>query len=307
MKNIMKKNPLVSVIMPVYNAGDFLVDSIQSILNQTYQNIELIIINDASTDDSLKIINKFQNKHPQIIRLINLKKTLNRGGDASANIGLQKAKGKYIARMDADDIAGPQRLEKQVEFLEDNPLIFLVGSNADVINKKGKVIGEKIVPETSEEIRNNYFTFHPIIHPTVLFRKNLKGKKFSYQIKYSANNDYLTFFRIVCQGVRFANLPEKLIQYRIHGKNDTFSNIKEKYFNTLKIRFEMVKKMYQFPTLKQWLIVFAQTAVFLLLPSQILVYIYLISKDIIKIDEIGKKQYSKLSRLFKKTKNMAFS
>jgi glycosyltransferase involved in cell wall biosynthesis len=304
MKNKNKnQNPLVSVIMPVYNAGNFLMKAIESILNQTYQNFEFIIVDDASTDNSWEIIQKYTKKYPQKIKAFQLKKTLNRGGDACANFALKKAKGKYIVRMDADDIAHPKRLEKQVEFLEKNKNVFLVGSNAWVIDKKGKKIGEKKVPTSYQEIYKQYFIFHPIIHPSVMFRKYIKGKKFFYPKKFSANNDYYVFFNLLLSGFIFKNLEEKLLYYRIHGKNDTFSNMREKFFNTLKIRFLMVKKGYE-PDLKQWLTCFLQSFLFLLLPEKFLKFLYLISRGIIKID-FKKNFFPKLS--FLKKANLAFS
>lgn len=278
-----QKKPLVSVIMPVYNAGNFLVEAIESILKQTYQNFEFIIINDHSTDNSWDIIQKYQKKYPKKIKAINLKRNLNKGGDACANVGLSKAKGKYIARMDADDIAHPQRLEKQVKFLEKNKDVFLVGSNAKVIDKEGKVIGIKKVPTSYEDIYKSFFTFNPIIHPTVIFRRVIKGKVFSYPKKFSANNDYYFFFKMLCKDYKFVNLREELLYYRIHGNNDTFNNMREKFLNTLRIRLIMVLKYKYRPTLKQWLINIAQLIAIFLLPSQVAKKIYLLSKGIINI------------------------
>ena len=232
--------PLVSVVMPVYNAQDYLAEAINSMLSQTYQNFELIIIDDASKDSSPEIIKRYQKKFPKKIKIITVKKNLNRGGDHCANLGIEIAKGKYIARMDADDISLPHRLEKQVEFLEKNPKVFLLGSNAYVIDKRGKVIGDKLEPSSSEEIYKSYTRFHPIIHPSAMCRRLINGRKFLYKIKYNANNDYYTFFSLLCQGFVFRNLDEKLIYYRIHETNDTFVNIKGKLINTLKIRFEMI-------------------------------------------------------------------
>src|SRR5574340_1133697 len=207
----MKKNnsqPLVSVIMPVYNAGEYLVEAIDSIIKQTYRNFEFIIINDNSSDESWKIIRRYQKKYPRFIKTVNLTKTMNRGGDACANEGLKKAKGKYIARMDADDIAFPKRLEKQVGFLEKNPNIFLVGANAWVIDKKGKIIGKKEEPSTTSAIYKAYFTFHPIIHPVSMFRRKIGKDQFFYPKKFSANNDYYIFFKMLCQGSQYINLKE---------------------------------------------------------------------------------------------------
>lgn len=145
-------SPLVSVIMPVYNAGGFLVEAIESILHQTYRKFEFIIVDDCSTDGSWKVISRYQRRYPKVIKAIRMKKQLNKGGDASANTAYRMTRGAFIARMDADDIAHPERLEKQVKFLHDNPDVLMVGSQAHVINKSGEVVGDKTVPTSHEEI-----------------------------------------------------------------------------------------------------------------------------------------------------------
>jgi hypothetical protein len=183
--------------------------------------------------------------------------------------------------MDADDIATPDRLEKQVAFLQQNPDIFLVGSNAFVINQDGDSIGEKKVPQKSEEIFKSYFTFNPLIHPAAMFRSHHpNGKPFRYTIKYSANNDLYTFFKLQCQGAQFENIPENLLYHRIHGGNDTFHNIKQKFFNTLKIRFEMIKTYGYEPSLKQIGTTLLQLSIILVLPNVVLKNLYLFSKGI---------------------------
>lgn len=281
----MKRQPLVSVVMPVYNAKPYLVPAIKSILKQTYKNIEFIIVDDLSTDGSLAIIEKYASSYPQI-RLIKMKRNLNSGGDRCANEGIKKARGKYIGRMDADDIAHPKRLEAQVAFLEQHKGVFLVGSNAHVINAQGEIIGEKKEPLTPQDIYASYFTFHPLIHPSCMFRSKINGRKFSYRLSYTANNDYLTFFTLLCRGAVFANLPEKLLYYRIHGKNDTFINMKEKFFNTLKIRLTMVAKYGYKPDIPAIMTNVAQTVVVLLLPEKLLFTLYLTSKGILKKESL---------------------
>ncbi|MBI2031737.1 MAG: glycosyltransferase [Candidatus Levybacteria bacterium] len=283
---ITETKPLVSVIMPVFNAGSFLTDAIESILHQTYKNIEFIIVDDCSTDESWKIIKSYQKKYPSIIKTIRLKKNLNKGGDSCANIALKYARGKYIARMDADDISGIDRLEKQVEFLEKNPDIFMVGSNAHVINTRGIIIGEKLEPLTNNDIYKSYARFHPIIHPSIMLRRLISAKRFYYQIKYSANNDYHTFFKLICTGFKFANLEEKLVYYRIHSTNDTFVNIKNKFMNTLKIRLRMFMHYNYKPTPKDVLISFIQSVLLFALPERVTKDLYLISKGIIKIKDL---------------------
>jgi glycosyltransferase involved in cell wall biosynthesis len=285
-KNIKQILPLISVIMPVYNAGDYLVPAVESILHQTYQNFEFIIIDDASTDNSLDVLRRYKKLYPDKIKLLALKKNRNHGGDRCVNQGLKLAKGKYIARMDADDIAVLTRLEKQVTFLETHPDIFLVGSSAHVIDSKGNTIGEKLEPNSTKDIYNAYFTFHPLIHPTCMFRRIHKGIEFRYNIKFSANNDYYTFFGILCKGYKFINLDEKLLYYRIHGKNDTFVNMKQKFSNTLKIRYEIVTKYGYKPSPRALLITIFQSLAIYLLPEKMLRNLYFLAKGITKKEQI---------------------
>ncbi len=296
MKKMKKKNPLVSVVMPVYNAGGFLVESIESILKQTYKNIELIIVNDASTDDSLKIIKKYVRRYPKKIRLINLDNNLNRGGDSCANLGIKKARGKYIAKMDADDIAYPKRLEKQVEFLEKSKNIFLVGSNAHVINERGKIVGEKNEPLSSYEIFQEYIYFNPIIHPTIMFRNKLKKDENFYKIKYPLGNDYYTFFTLQCKGYNFANLPDKLLKYRIYGKNSSLKNIRSGLINNLKIKILVLSK-YHYPlTNRAILSNIAYLLIGVLLPQKISLQLYLMSKNIITMKMVKKALLKKFEK-----------
>lgn len=268
--------------MPVYNAGYFLVDALDSIVNQTYKNFEVIIIDDASRDGSANIITWYKKRYPKKIRFIKLKRNANRGGDACANIGFARAKGKYIARMDADDIADQRRLEKQVAYLEKHNDVILLGTQAYVINKNGQIIGEKNEPTDHETIKRNYFIYHPIIHPSVMIRKNmLPHTRYLYKIQYSANNDLLTFFKLLSYG-KFANLPEKLMCYRIHGHNDSLVNPKEKFMNTLKIRFYAWKHFGHEPDFQAVLVNILQFAVVMTMPSSVITFLYMFWRGVAK-------------------------
>lgn len=315
---------LVSVIMPVYNAEAFLGEAIESILKQTYQHFELIIVDDASTDRSADIIKSYKKRFSRKMKVIRMKHNLNRGGDACANEGIKIARGKYIARMDADDIAHPERLEKQVAYLKKHPNVFLVGSNAYVIDAAGTVLGEKNEPIHHKDIYKNYAIFHPLIHSSVMVRRVVphgiysssksgvtpdasrssskrfesissrlrpplarlrsNSKIFQYDIKYSANNDYYTFFRLLCEGKQFVNLKEKLIYYRIHRDNNTFVHVKEKYLNTLKVRFLMVKEYGYKPTVQAIIATTVQSLILFTVPEWISTKLYLFSKGIVKIE-----------------------
>src|SRR3989344_8117032 len=134
---INKSSPLVSVVMPVYNAQLYLSLAVKSILAQTYKNFEFIIVDDASTDSTPKILNDF-NKIDK--RIILLKDKTNLGVTKSLNIGVSKAKGKYIIRMDADDWSYPERFELQVELMEKNPSVIVSGSYIKVCNSKLETI-----------------------------------------------------------------------------------------------------------------------------------------------------------------------
>jgi len=281
------KIPTLSVIMPAYNSEDFIQEAVLSVVNQTFQDFVLIIVDDASTDKTVRIIKKLQRKFPHKIKLIELKQNLNCGGDKPANEGLKHATGRYVARMDADDVADPTRFEKQINFLKDNPHVFLVGSCAYVIDKTGKIIGEKNEPLDSEAIYKAYFGFHPLVHPTCMFKRKLRnGSAFSYEIKHSANNDYYTFYKLICQGYKFVNLEEKLVKYRIHNHNATFVNMKHKFVNSLKIRLSMVANYGYIPSPKDIVMITAQTIIVMTLPEKMLLNIYFLAKGIIKIEEL---------------------
>jgi len=279
MKNTIKK-PRVSVLMPVWNAGDFLVEAIESILKQTYKDFEFLIVDDASTDDSWQIIQKYQKKHPKLIRAFRLKKNTNAAGNGAINKILKYAKGEYLARMDADDVAWPERLAKQVEFLENNPDVILVGSQARVINKEGKIIGKKVYPTDDKKIKEKYAIIHPIIHPTCMIRRSmLPDKNKLYRLRFGVNDDYFTFFSLQKYG-KFANLPEFLLDYRVHGKNASLQNLKEKYAVVSAIRKVAVDKLgYKISPVNR-LIIFCQDFIVNLIPEKFLTSIYLTFRGI---------------------------
>jgi glycosyltransferase involved in cell wall biosynthesis len=285
-----QKLPLVSVIMPVYNAGKFLVPAIESILKQTYRHFELIIVDDASTDGSKQIITRYKKRHPKVIHAIFLKKHLDKGGDACANIAFRRARGSFIARMDADDISHPDRLEKQILYMQAHPDVLLLGAQARVIDSKGTIIGDKTVPTDYEHIYKSFLIFHPVIHPTVIVRRRLLPKRnYLYKIKYSANNDLYTFFELLNIG-KFENMDEELLDYRVHMGNDSLTNPKERYFNTLNIRLRAITGGYV-PTFSGILATLVQTILIALLPSRFIVPLYLYAKGIMKLPAFSMPKY----------------
>ena len=205
---------MVSVIMSVYNAEKYLDLAIESILNQSFRDFEFIIIEDCSTDGSLKILEDYAEKAPRI-KLI--KKEKNKGFIGfveNLNIGLKEAKGKYIARMDADDIAFPDRLQKQYDFLGKNPNIFLIGTSAELIDENGDKIKNGVFnAETNiNTLKNKNLINNNVYHPTIMFR-NEQG--LFYRDKMQGCEDYDFYLRLYSSGKKISNLPDILLKYRI--------------------------------------------------------------------------------------------
>ena len=210
---------LVSVIMPVYNASLYLQEAIDSILNQSYKNIELIIINDGSNDGGKceKIV------HSYGARIQYYKKK--NGGVASAlNVGIEKAKGVFVARMDADDIAEPLRIEKQVDFLTEHQDIMLVGTQGVAIDKNGVKLRYSHMPLDNDDIKATLLFKNCIWHPTVMFRRLIFDDGLRYE--QVAAEDYDLWTRIAAD-YQLANLPDRLLRYREHGANISQTHFRE--------------------------------------------------------------------------------
>lgn len=270
-----RNEPLVSVVMPVYNAREFLAEAIESILSQTYKNFELLIVDDGSTDDSWEMIGKYARRYPKKIKTLRLKSRTNEAGNGAVNAILPKARGEYIARMDADDVAHPKRLEKQVAFLEKNSQVILVGTQARVTDARGRVTGKKTYPLSHDEIYKQYAVVHPIIHPSVMIRRSmLPNKNRLYELKYGVNDDYYTFFRLMNYG-EFANLSGRLLDYRVHGSNVSLVNLKKQYKNIARIRKAAQKDFgYKVPV-KARLVMFLQDLIVGVVPEKLLTGAYL--------------------------------
>ena len=200
-------HPLVTVLLPVYNAEKFLRESIDSILNQTYQNFEFLLINDGSTDTSREIILNYTDA-----RIRYLENEKNIGLIQTLNRGIAEAKGSYIARMDADDVSRADRLIKQVDFLESNPSYGMVGSWCSVINTSKKI--EYHTSHASLQFALlNYCCF---VHPSVMLRKSvLIENQFYFDSHFVHSEDYELWTRLLTK-TKAANLPDYLLSYREH-------------------------------------------------------------------------------------------
>jgi glycosyltransferase involved in cell wall biosynthesis len=166
--------------MPVYNAGEFLVDAIESILQQTYPNFEFVIVDDASTDDSYRILQSYAKRYPKIIRLY--RSRTNDGVSIAVKKAINHAKGSFLARMDADDISTPDRLSKQVSYLLRHPKTVALGGQCLIIDKDGTFIGKKTFPRQFAQIKKYIFQFVPVQQPTMMIAKDRLPKTFEYYV-----------------------------------------------------------------------------------------------------------------------------
>ncbi|MDQ0492810.1 glycosyltransferase family 2 protein [Paenibacillus brasilensis] len=200
--------PKASVILPVYNNSDFVLEAIHSILVQTYSDFELIIIDDGSTDGSAFLISQIAD--PRVIKIFH---DTNRGLVASLNEGLNKATGEYILRMDSDDISTPDRLGVQISFMDQNSLIDVCG--AAFTTSSGGVM--KVNPASHDEIKT-WLLFHCCMcHPTIIMRTSMIHQLgVQYDSNYPHAEDYELWNRLVFQ-VQMANLPINVLYYRQHN------------------------------------------------------------------------------------------
>lgn len=237
------KSPLVSVLLPVHNASAYIRQAIDSILKQSFSDFELLIINDGSTDNSAEIISSFTD--PRIVCITN---EHNLGLIDSLNNGIQLAKGKYIARMDADDVALPGRFQLQVTKMETDSGIAVLASFVDFINEDGEVTGSWNTDReavTEETINSLMPRTNCIAHPTVMMRATV-AKEFLYKQHQKGAEDWDLWLRILASGKRIAKIPEVLLHYRIHPASITG---KDKVAEPLEKRLMRIKRKFLFSQL----------------------------------------------------------
>lgn len=217
------KLPKISVIMSVYNGERYLSDAVESILNQSFRDFEFIIIDDCSTDNSYDLLEKFANNDSRI-KIIRKEKNIGvKGFIENLNIGLDKALGKYIARMDQDDISHPNRFKKQIDFLENNKDVFIVGCQLQLIDEENKETGMLIAPTADAEIKKAMPKKISLYHPVIMFRN---GFNIRYRDKMLYCEDYDLYLRLMTSDFKMANIDEPLLRYRIHGESISRKNIK---------------------------------------------------------------------------------
>ena len=238
MKN--REKPLVSIIISIYNDEKFIKKSINCLLNQTYKNIEIIIINDGSTDKSNKILKVFEKNYKNIY-LINNKKNI--GLTKSLNIGIKKSKGKYIARQDCDDFSYAERISKQVAILENNKEIALCGTQRIIEDTRKSKSYRDFLPLEDYQIRKKALYMNPFFHSSIMIRKKILYEVGLYNEKFSYVQDLELWSRIIFR-YKTTNLKDVLCRKYISKERISFNkkNFLIRNFCSLKARLSIYKK-----------------------------------------------------------------
>jgi len=208
---------LVSVSMPAYNAAKYIGEAIESILTQSHRNLELIVIDDGSNDETFQVIQGYQD--PRIVALSHSK---NRGLVATRNEITQMACGKYIAFLDADDKAFSTRLEKQLHFLERNP-VDICGTDYWVLNDQDGSLRKSKQSYSDIDIRALMTIYSPLCNPSIMGRTNV-FKENLYRTEYGHVEDYCFWVDLALKGYSFSNLQERLMVYRLHATQTSITH-----------------------------------------------------------------------------------
>jgi glycosyltransferase involved in cell wall biosynthesis len=231
--------PLVSIVISVYNGEQYLGECLDSVLCQTYKKWELVIVNDGSEDGTKQIISEYASKDGRVI-FIDFPQRRKLVG--CLNAAIYSARGSLIARMDADDIMYPKRLEMQVDFLMRNMNVGVVGSDISIINEKSEIVGTRRYPITDKAIKRRLRRKNPFCHPAVMFRRGLLDNYAAvYSSEYPRCEDYELWIRLH-QVTNYFSLNEPLLKYRYHSQQITSKKIRQVHLDEARLIVNSVLK-----------------------------------------------------------------
>lgn len=216
--------PAISIVLPAYNCSRYIASTIESLLNQTFGDFELVIINDGSKDDTEAIVRSFTDK-----RIVYKANSNNCGLVYTLNKGVEVASAGMIARMDADDLAHEQRLEKQYQWLTDHPKTAVVGCTIALIDGEGSSQGTWPLDQrttTGKAIRKVMPWENCLAHPSVMMRKEV-ATKYRYNPRQLQTEDYDIWLRMLADGLIIEKVPENLLHYRVHTTSITGSILRK--------------------------------------------------------------------------------
>lgn len=231
--------PIISVIMPAYNCGKYLREAIDSILQQTFRNFELLIINDGSVDDTEKIIQSYTDE-----RIVYIKNEANKGLIYTLNRGLPEAKGTYIARMDGDDISLPLRFQHQLDHLRKNPKVDVVATQVSLINEAGNDIGfwdDDVNHSDAKSIKKFLPVNNCIAHPTVMGKKEI-FMQYRYNPVQKLSEDYDLWLRMAADGKIIDKIPQPLLRHRILQTSFTRTRNVNVFYKIAAVKWLFVKE-----------------------------------------------------------------
>lgn len=234
MKVSVNPSPKITVLMPVYNCELYVGEAIESILNQTYTDFELLIIDDASTDTTASIVKNYVDNRIQLIE-----KPVNTGYTNSLNHGLNIAKGQYIARMDGDDICMPERFSKQVTYLDTHPETVLCATAF-------KVIGREVYfnsPENHDAIKLAFLEGNCICHSSIMMRKEtLDAHSINYDKSKEPAEDYAMWIQLLFLGKLYI-FPEILVEYRVYANQVSAKRAEEQMKIDIQLKFDLLSHL----------------------------------------------------------------
>ncbi|NLZ24727.1 glycosyltransferase [Candidatus Dojkabacteria bacterium] len=273
-----KSNPLVSIVIPVHNGEKYVKEAIDSCINQTYRDIEIIVVDDASTDNTLNILKEYGER----ITVLPVEKQNGLGN--VINIGIRRSKGKYIARMDADDIMYPTRIEKQVKYLESNPNCVAIGGQIDIIDEDSNITGHREYAVEDKDIKRNRFLFQPFAHPAVTLRKSTVEEIGLYPENMWKVED-VKFFLILSTKGEYHNLEDTVLKYRMTFKTESQSKMLDHFKKTDDIRKWAIKELNIKPTFREYVIWYIQkigVRVLSIFPSSLFMKSFEIFRRVVK-------------------------
>lgn len=266
----MNINPKVSVITPAYNAEKYISESVDSILNQTFNDFEIIVIDDCSTDKTWDIIQEYAVRDNRIVAV---KNDENLGIAGNRNKGLGLARGKYIAWQDADDISLPTRIQKQFDFLESHPEVGIVGGFLQFFSDDGRSSGIRKYCENDADLRKKIFRYSPVAQPASMIRKQCLDEAGKYNLKYPPAEDIDMSFRIGMK-YKFANLQEIVLKYREHPNSATFTRLKKIELSTMEIRKKYSRGFNYRPTLLDVIYNMLQFVSIFIVPPRVKIWLF---------------------------------
>ena len=243
----MESKPLVSIVIPVHNGEEYIKEAIDSCLNQTYENKEIIVVDDKSEDSTLDILREYEER----IRVIPVEKQNGLGN--VINIGIRASNGEYVARMDADDVMYPTRLERQLEYMQGHSACVAVGGQIDIIDQDGNITGHRKYAIEDRDIKKNIFLFQPFAHPAVVLRKSALEEVGLYPENLWKVEDVKLFLILSTKG-EFHNIEDTVLKYRMTFNTESQSKMLDHFKKSNEIRKWAKKELGIKPSPKQFVL-----------------------------------------------------